>query len=82
MCTETCADPESFVIGGPTLTTFFFVVLFFLDEGVEDPNTFFWRATSARQRNATEMAVRWCADDAPTWMLAWKLCDFSGDLDQ
>ena len=33
----TCADPESFVRGGPTLTFFLFVFLF--DEGREDPNT-------------------------------------------
>ena len=30
----TCADPESFVRGGPTLTAFFFLV----DEGREDQN--------------------------------------------
>ena len=24
------------------------------------------------------MAFRWCADDGPTWMLAYKLCDFQG----
>ena len=30
-------DPESFVRGGPNVTTFFVVVVF--DEGREDPNT-------------------------------------------
>ena len=25
--TESCADPESFVIGGPTLTTFFYSLM-------------------------------------------------------
>ena len=38
--TGTYADPESYVIGGPTLTSFFcFVAVFFVDEGIEDPNT-------------------------------------------
>ena len=31
-----CADPESFAIGGPTLTTLFFF-FFLTDEGREDP---------------------------------------------
>ena len=31
---DSCADPESFVRGGPTLTTFFRV-----DEGRDNPNT-------------------------------------------
>ena len=35
-----CPDPESYVRGGPTLTTFFFLV----DEGREDPNTTSMRA--------------------------------------
>ena len=39
----TCADPESFVRGVPTLTAFFFFFFFLLcfsvDEGGEDPNT-------------------------------------------
>ena len=45
-----CADPESFVRGGPTLTKFDFHL--FLDEGREDPNTTINRPSSARQRNA------------------------------
>ena len=74
--TGSYADPESFVmIGGPTLTTFFFCfvavfVVFFVDEGIEDPNTTISGPSSARQRNAIEMALRWCADDGPTRMLA------------
>ena len=39
---QTCADPESFVRGGPTLTFFFFFFFFFfflVDEGRKDPNT-------------------------------------------
>ena len=52
--TGTYADPESFVIEGPTLTTFFlvwllFLLLFFLDEGIEDPNTTISGPSSARQ---------------------------------
>ena len=52
--TEICADLERFVIGGPTITTFFlfFVVLYFLDEGKGDPNTTISRPSSARQRIA------------------------------
>ena len=52
---DACADPESFVGGGPNLTFFFFfwggggeVV----DEGREDPNTTINGPSSARQRNA------------------------------
>ena len=40
-----CADPESFVRGGPTLTTFFFSV----DEGREDQNTTISGPSSALQ---------------------------------
>ena len=44
----TCADPEKFARGGPTLTTFFF---FFLRE--EDTNKYHYKwASLARQRNA------------------------------
>ena len=57
----TCADPESFVRGGPNLITFFLVV-----EGLEDPNSTINGPSSARQRNAIEMAFRWRADDGPT----------------
>ena len=42
-----CADPESFVRGGPNLITFFLVV-----EGIEDPNITKNGPSSARQRNA------------------------------
>ena len=37
-----CADPESFVRGGPTLKTFNFnitIIFFVVDEGRENPNT-------------------------------------------
>ena len=80
MGTETCADPESFVIGGPTLTAFFFVVFFFFfsmrKKRIQIP------LIEGHHRPVSE-TFRCCADDGPTWMLAWKLCDFfSGDLDQ
>ena len=47
---KACADPGSFVRGGPTLITFFLFFLF--DEGIEDPNTGIIGPSSARQRNA------------------------------
>ena len=52
--TWTCADPESFVIEGPILTTFllFGCCFFFVIEGIEDPNTTISGPSSARQRNA------------------------------
>ena len=57
-----CADLESFVRGGPTLT--FFGDLFLVDEGREDPS-------SARQRNA----IKWRVDYGQH---SWLLCDFQG----
>ena len=54
-----CADPESFVRGGPTLTMFFFV--FLGDEGREDPSTTLSGQLSARQRNA----IKWCFPGVP-----------------
>ena len=41
-----CADPESFVRGGPTLT------MFLVNKGRKDPNTTISGPSSARQRNA------------------------------
>ena len=77
-CHCSCADPESFVRGGPTLTGFFLV-----DEGGgEDPSTTISGPSSARQRNAIYMAFRWRADDNPTLNAGWLHCDFSGDPDQ
>ena len=52
---RSCADPESFVRGGPTLTTFFFLLFFLVDEGREDPSTTISGPSSARQRNA----IKW-----------------------
>ena len=54
MGTKKIADPESFVIGGPTFYSVFFVfvfVLFFLNKEIEDPNTTINGPSSARQRN-------------------------------
>ena len=45
---QPCADPESYVRGGPTLTLTFFL----LNEGREDQNTTIGGPSSARQRNA------------------------------
>ena len=42
-----CAGPESFVRGGPTLTTFFLV-----DEGRENPHSNISGLSSVHQRNA------------------------------
>ena len=62
-------DPESFVRGGPTLTSYFcfsFFFFFFFDEGRKDSNTTISGPSMARQRNATQMAFRWRADGGPT----------------
>ena len=53
-----CADPESFVRGGPTLTTFFFSLM--RGGRVQIP------LIAGNQRNAILMAFRWRADDGPT----------------
>ena len=45
--------------------------IFFVDEGTEDPNTAINGPSSARQRNAIEMAFRWRADDGPTLNAGW-----------
>ena len=65
-----CTDPESFIRGGSTLTTFFFegrgyadhhFFSFYLMKGerLSGPS---W----ARQRNTIKTAFHWCADDGPT----------------
>ena len=59
---EPCADPESFVRGGPTLTTFFFNLMGWR----EDRNATTSGPSSARHRNANEMTFRWHADNGPT----------------
>ena len=59
-----CADPESSVRGGRNLITFYFLVDGIW--GIEDPKIDINGPSSARQRNAIEMAYRWRADDGPT----------------
>ena len=44
--TFSCADPESFARGGPTL------IIFLVYEGRNDPNTTISGPSSAHQRNA------------------------------
>ena len=53
-----CADSEKIVREGPTLT------FFLVGEG-RDPNITFSWSSSARQRNAIQMAFRLRADDGP-----------------
>ena len=67
---QPCADPESYVRGGPTLI--------FVDEGRENQNTTIGGPSSAHQRNA----FRWQADNGPTLNAGLVACDFSGELDQ
>ena len=52
---DPCADPESFIRGGPTLTTFFFIFIFLFDEGRENPGTTISGPSSAHQPNA----IKW-----------------------
>ena len=59
-----CADPESFVRGGPTLTVFVLFCFVFY-EGREDLNSTKRGPSSARQRNVIKMAFRWRTDDGP-----------------
>ena len=51
---------------GPTLTFYSFIFYFFFDEGREDSNTTISGPSTARQRNAIQMAFRWRADGGPT----------------
>ena len=78
--TRACANPESFVRGGPTLTTFF--VCFFVDDGREVPNTTISGPSSARQRNAVEIAFCWRADNGPPLNAGLIALWFLGDLHQ
>ena len=50
-CSTSCADPEGFARGGPTLMTFFFF-FFLVDERREDPKGTKIGPSSARQRIA------------------------------
>ena len=51
-CIGACADLKRFIRGGPTLTTFFFLSRFLVDEGREGPSITKSGSSSARQRNA------------------------------
>ena len=55
--TYSCAVPENFVRGGPTLTTFLFLLLFFffVDEGREGQKTTISGASSVGQQNANDL---------------------------
>ena len=59
------SDPESFVRGGPTLISFFFL-FFLVDEGRLDPNATKSGQSLARQRNAIKSVDLWRVDDDPT----------------
>ena len=50
---------------GPNLITVF-CGFFLVDEGIEEPSTAINGPSSACQRNAISMAIRWRADDGPT----------------
>ena len=63
------ADSETFVRGGPTLTTFFyffFISFISFNERRNYLNASKSGPSSARQRNAIQMVFRWRADDGPT----------------
>ena len=53
---KSCADPERFVRGGPTLTSCL------VDEGREDPNTTLSGPSSARQ----QIDIKWRIAGGPT----------------
>ena len=63
---QSCADPESFVRGGPTLTTFL------IDEGRDDPNTTLIGPSLASQRFAGVPMM------AQHWMLVGSFVIFQG----
>ena len=67
---KTCADPESFVRGGPTLIRFFF---FFRERLQRLPK-------AGDYRPASETPWRFAGGPimAHRWMLTWQLCDFQG----
>ena len=69
---RSCADTESFVRGGPALTFFwFFLLVFLVDEGRQDPNTTICRPSSAGQQNVNKW--RFAGEPMMTQhlMLAW-----------
>ena len=71
---DSCVDPEGFVRGDPTLTTFVFKV----DDRREDPSPTSSGPSSARQRNAIKWRFPGMPMNAQHWMLASQLRFFSG----
>ena len=69
-----CADPESFVRGGPIQLWWGY----FFMRG-EDPNTYKSGPSSARHQNAILMGFPWRPDDGPTLNAGLAVCDFSAD---
>ena len=66
---DPCADPESFVRGGATLT-FFFLFSFFRGERIQ----ILLKAGHHRPASKAPyiyLAFRWGADDGPTLSAAW-----------
>ena len=57
-------DPESFVRGGLTLTTFFFAV-FFVDKG-EEGLVYHYKRAIVGLPEKRHLAFLWWADDVPT----------------
>ena len=70
---------KSFVRGGPTLTTFLYIVV---NEGREDPNTTLSRPSLARRKTPFYMAFRCRAHDGQTLNAGFVALLFLGDPDQ
>ena len=68
-----CTDPESFVRGDPTLTSFFFLFFF---SWIQIP------LCEGHHRPASETPFRWRAEDGPTLNAGFVDLRFSGDPDQ
>ena len=67
---------------GSNFDKFFFFFFFFFFERREDPNTTICGPTSARKRNAIQMAFRWRVDDGPTLNAGLVALCFFRDPDQ
>ena len=63
MCVTACAVQESFVRGGPSLTTFIVCFVILVDEGREDNNFAISGTFSACQQNAI---ICWRANNGPS----------------
>ena len=69
VCLLVCMRRSNFCQRGSNFDKLFY--FFLVDEGREDTVTTISGPTSARQRNAIQMAFLRRADDGPTLMLAW-----------